>query len=195
MDGNNCPDLVLLNIEAAEVTVEVLDADDIVIHTEVRDSYKRDVYNVWTLFFAPFEHVSSMTFTIPIVIGGTVRITLTGSTVKLGVVDLGSFLFIGSTLWNANFSFVDYSVYEEDRWGDIVLKEGNIRDTFEGIAIVNTNRLSYIRKMLQSRRGKLTTFVPTTAYDMTLRGFVREPQIVWETARLSHLTLDIQGTI
>ena len=107
----------------------------------------------------------------------------------------GNIVETGCTLMGAGMGFYDYSKKEVDEWGETYLKEGNYRDYFRGEVIVEKGKLSYFRKFYISRRGKLSLFIPSDDYDMTVYGYVVEPEMIWEQFDKSVYTLDIQGVI
>jgi hypothetical protein len=186
--------LAFFNVECNSLTVEVWDGATLV-STETKVGMTRSTAGWYSYFFgspsfAPFflfEHVYNP--------NATYKVIVDGNLIKIGVMVKGTLESLGETQWGAELGFYDYSKKDTDQWGETYLAQGAYRDYFRGEIATQTGQLQVVRKILRDRRGKLSLFVPTDAYDMVVYGFAREPSLVWQNTKISIWSIDIEGVI
>jgi len=187
--------IAFLNVECSTIKVEILDGTT-VIFSEERNGFSRNVTGWYSYLFEDFEYRNFFLFEHLLNPFATYRITLTGTTCKLGIMVRGTMFAIGTTKWGLQDGFIDYSTKEYDRWGELSLKEGNVRDYMKSEIFIQTSRLPIVKKVLKERRGKLSLFIPTVSkYELAVYGNIVEPELIYENGSISCCTFDIQGVI
>ena len=184
--------IALLNVECVSIKVEVLEGATVIFEEE-RSGFSRDTIGWYSYFFGDFTFQNFFLFEHLYNPTATYRITLTGDVCKLGVMVIGSIFEIGDTISNSSLGFVDYSKKDIDIWGETYLKEGVYRDYFRGEIGINKGKLEIVKKVLRDRRGKLSLFIPSTVYDLTIYGYAQEPELIWSEFDRCICSFDIQG--
>lgn len=87
-------------------------------------------------------------------IGSTVKITLTGTSIELGTLMLGMSVAVGFTNLTLSNSFVDYSVIQEDEWGEINYVERAKVAVYKGTADIELDNYDMTDRLLTSIGGK-----------------------------------------
>lgn len=186
--------IAFLNVECKSLSVRVLDGTT-EVYSETSNGVTRDTIGWYSYFTGEFKYKNFFLFNHLYNPTATYEITLTGDICKLGVMIKGTMTEIGATLWDASLGFYDFSKKDTDEWGETYLKEGAYSDYFRGEIAIETGKLQVVRKLLRARRGKLSLFVPSDRYDMTIYGFAREPELIWQNPKMSFCTFDISGVI
>lgn len=184
--------IAFLNVECSTIKVEVLEGTTVIFEEE-RVGLSRDTLGWYSYFFGDFTFKNFFLFEHLYNPTATYRITLTGDLCKLGVMTMGTIFEIGCTNINSSLGFVDYSKKDIDQWGETYLKEGVYRDYFRGEVTIEKGKLEIVKKILRDRRGKLSLFMPSTVYDMTIYGYAQEPELIWQEFDKSICSFDIQG--
>jgi len=185
--------LASLNMQCTSIKVEALNGTD-VVYTETKSGRTRNTNEWYSYFFGEFIYQKLFLFEHQYNPSGTYRVTITGNDNKVGVMLRGNVKNFGCTLWNPSITPIDYSKYTIDQWGETYLKEGNFRLVARGDVVINTNQLSIVLDTILERRGKLSLYIPTTVLNFpAVYGYVREPQLVWQSKEKSVYTLDVQG--
>jgi len=188
--------IAFLNVECDNIKVELLESA-VVVWEELREGTQRDLvtYSWYDYFFSDFVYVNEFVFEHTYRPSATYRITLNNpsGTCKVGVMVRGKYFFVGDTLYGASLGFNDYSKKDVDEWGETYLKVGNFSDYFKGEVLVDTPRFPNVRKILREIRGQASLF--TTEANVSIYGWVREPELVYENPVKSTITFDIQGLI
>ena len=186
--------IAFLNTQCTSIKVEVLEGTT-VIYSETKSGYTRNTTGWYSYLFGDFTYQNFFIFEHLYNPTATYRVTVLGDECKVGVMIRGTIAELGATLWNSSLGFVDYSKKDIDQWGETYLKVGNYRDYFRGEISVATGKLSYMNKILRDRRGKLSLFIPTEVYDMTVYGYMSDPELIWQNPVNSVYSVDIQGVI
>jgi len=186
--------IAFLNTLCTSIQVEVLDGTT-VIYSETKSGYTRNTIGWYSYLFGDFTFQNFFIFEHLYNPNATYRVTVLGDVCKVGVMVRGNIAELGDTLWNSSLGFVDYSKKDIDQWGETYLKVGNYRDYFRGEMSVETGKLSNMNRILRDRRGKLSLYIPTEIYDMTVYGYSTDPELIWQNPVISVFSLDIQGVI
>ena len=186
--------LAFFNVECNSLTVEVWDGATLV-STETKVGMTRSTTGWYSYFFGNPSFVPFFLFEHVYNPNATYKVIVDGNLIKIGVMVKGTLESLGETQWGAELGFYDYSKTEADEWGEIYLAQGAYRDYFRGEIATQTGQLQVVRKILRDRRGKLSLFLPTDAYDMVIYGFAREPTLIWQNTQISIWSIDIEGVI
>lgn len=150
----------LLNLNGTQVQVEVYDGA-----TNVFDrTYSLDgtvIVDWYMYFFEPYDLLTEVVITdLPPYSTGELVVTLSGSaTVSIGAVVIGTVYEIGDTQYGAGFGIRDYSVKEEDEFGNITLVERDYAKRMEPMVMIENSRVHFVSKLLTRIRSKPTVFI------------------------------------
>lgn len=184
--------IAFLNVKCESIKLEILDGANVVFE-ETRSGFSRDSVGWYSYFYGDFNFKNFFLFEHLYNPNATYRVTLTGDTCKLGVMVIGSIFEIGDTLSSPSLGFIDYSKKNIDQWGETYLKEGVYRDYFRGEISIPKGKLEIVKKVLRDRRGKLSLFIPSTVYDLTIYGYAQEPELIWSEFDRCICSFDVQG--
>lgn len=192
--------IAVLNITApaSVLHIRLYDSNDALVYTRTSNLDDSVVTDWYDYFFNPFEQLESTVHTdLPPYNDYRLELELIGSgEVKIGAVILGNYQIIGLTQYGISFGIKDYSLKEENAYGDVVFtKRNNARRIEPTVEIRNTD-IRKVTKFLTSILSTPTVFIPTDIekYDALITyGFLADwtADIVYEEH--SSLRLDIKG--
>lgn len=191
--------LAVLNIESAnELSVELETTTEGIVYSKTVNLDGSIVNEWYDYFFSPFDQLKDVVFTdIPPYGTATLRITLEGAaSCQVGTIIIGNVFEIGDTQYGVNFGIKDYSVKEEDNFGNILFVERNYARRVEPQVMISNNDLRKIDRLLTSVRAKPTVFIPTEeeGYDALITyGFLADWSIEIPYPTNSLLRMDIKG--
>jgi hypothetical protein len=192
--------LALLNIDAPSKTLEIrmYDSSNTLVYFRAPNLDGTVVLDYYDYFFSAFEPVQDIVLTdLPPY--GTYRLEIeidgTGP-ISIGAIILGNSEVIGMTQYGVSFGIKDYSVKEENEFGDIVFTERNYAKRSEPLVEVYNQDLRKVARFLTSIRATPTVFIPTDTdkYDALITfGFLADWNIDITYPEHSLLRLEIKG--
>ncbi|MFN4176419.1 hypothetical protein [Phenylobacterium sp.] len=168
------------NLAGVEASVTITDATEGVIHDEtyslVSVSGINDEYD-WA--FEPIERVRELTLEdLP---GGytgvtvDVSVTAAGETAAVGALVVGFAKVLGDTRWGGSISIRDYSVKEEDAFGNLVVVERAYRKTATLSAILRNDAMANVVNNLTDYRARPALWIGSASYaPFVIWGFVKD---------------------
>jgi hypothetical protein len=195
--GRN-PCLTLLNLSAAEVRVQMVDDLDGTVYDKtfslVSDSGIDDWYSY---FFEPVVRLQDLTvldmpaYAAPIV---NVRLSALGEQVKCGALLLGPFTNVGETELGATVGIQDFSVKQQDDFGNYTIVQRAFRKRATFTVIIDGVRVDTLEQFLASLRATPTIYIGSDIYASTaIYGFYKDHQIEIAYAKESVLSIEIEG--
>ena len=191
--------LALINVDCAEVTVEVEDSTEGVVYDEtfslVSDSGIQDWY---AYFFEPIVRDDRLAILdLPPYANADITVTFTDTgTAKCGALIIGQFADLGFSQHGANISIVDYSVKATDAEGRITVTPGAYANKMEVDVVLDTAVYGVVRKTLTDLR---TTPCAWIAEDdnrnSIIYGYYREFDIILSNPTTSRCSLEIEGLV
>lgn len=184
----------------SEVTVTVTDAVEGVVYDETFDMTDDSaVVDEWSWFFSPVIFRRSIAATdLPAYANTEIDIAFTGSgAIAVGEIVLGSRIDLGVALYGTAVETLDYSVYEEDAFGNRQVVRRRTADLTEFKIGVMKSRINYVRNVLKDLRGVNCVWVgETNEDDATLvYGFGRGSRIPIETPSMNEMIVTVQGLV
>jgi len=160
-----CNSLAILNIQAPSkvLTIRMYDADDNLVWSRIPQTDVTEMTDWYDYFFEPFEEVQDVVFTdLPPYDDFKLEIEIDGTgSISVGTIILGNFTSLGLTQYGVSLGIRDYSVKEENEFGDIVfVKRGYAKRQEVSVDIRNTD-LRKVTKFLTDIRATPTVFIPT----------------------------------
>lgn len=190
--------VALLNVSAASAQVVVTDATDGVVYDQTQlltsDSGITDWYGY---FFSPIVRSYDVQFVdLPRYLGASIAITLTdtGQTVAVGECIAGLARLLGGTMYGAKIGIRDYSVKEQDAFGNftILQRAYSRRGTFQ--LYVDAGFTSELETILAGYRATAVLWSGTDIHAATLiYGFYKDFDIDIAYPALSLCSLEIEG--
>lgn len=195
--GRN-PCLTLLNVSAAQVHVEMIDVLDGTVYDKtfslVSDSGIHDWYGY---FFEPVVRLQDLTvLDMPSYASPVVNVTLSadGETVKCGALLLGAPTDVGGTEYGATVGIQDFSVKQQDDFGNYSIVQRNYRKTATFTVIIDAVRVDTLEALLAALRATPTIYIGTDQYASTaIYGFFKDFTIEIAYATESVLSIEIEG--
>lgn len=191
--------VAVLNIDiASELTVQLKSATEGIVYSKTVSLDGSILVDWYDYFFAPFDQKMDVVFTdIPPYRTGTLTITLDGiGDLKVGTIILGNVLELGNTQYGLSFGIKDYSVKQEDEFGNTLFVERNYARRIEPTVFIRNTDLRKIDRLLTEVRAKPTVFIPTEeeGYDTLITyGFLADWNIEIPYPADSLLRMDIKG--
>lgn len=189
--------LAFLNLDAASIRYRQIAPDATVLIDEtITLSSASGINSLFAYYTNPIIRktdtaIEGMTF----VAGCTIEVTVSnpGKAAKIGALVVGRFTKIGGTQYGAQLSFVDYSKYSEDSWGNLDLKPGAYRKRLVADVMMDGGYVDEFQRLMASRRGKFTVFWGADQYSSTLiYGFPKlgDTVIAYPNQSIASLTLE-----
>lgn len=191
--------VAVLNIDiASELTVQLETTTEGIVYSKTVSLDGSILADWYDYFFAPFDQKMDVVFTdIPPYRTGTLTITLDGiGDLKVGTIILGNVLELGNTQYGLSFGIKDYSVKQEDEFGNTLFVERNYARRIEPTVFIRNIDLRKIDRLLTEVRAKPTVFIPTEeeGYDTLITyGFLADWNIEIPYPADSLLRMDIKG--
>lgn len=159
--------VALLNLEAASVTV----AQTVSGFTRTITLNSHPVLNWYDWYYEELIRESEAVFTnVPPYATGVLTITIdnTGGTAKIGVLIIGKARELGSTQWEPTRTINDYSVTDEDAFGNVTLVQRSYSKRLNVEFRVADGAESEVTRLLQEFRATPMVFVGSEDYSMTI---------------------------
>jgi len=190
--------LALFNVQGKSVTITMDDPVEGRVYSRTVNLVDAAVDNWYDWFFADIEvRTSFVVLDMPAF--GTANITVTinsGSTAAVGALVIGKLVPIGTTTYGAKVGIDDYSRKERDKFGNLVVVEGAFSDTGDFPVVVDTDRVSSIKKMLIDIRAKPVVWIGEETYEATIiYGFFKSLDLIYSGPEVSDCQLSIEGLI
>lgn len=192
--------VALLNVVGNTVTLEVLEGAT-VIYSQTVDLRRNTVFDWYTYFVAPFEHVTRAVFyNVPAYYSSRLRITVTGATTAVGHMIFGPLMELGHVKYGAGSGIIDYSVKRKDEtFGDAVFVERDFADENTFSVSVSKARSNVVKNTLRQLRATPCLWIgsddPEYAESLITYGWYRTHTLVAQYFDESLLDIEIEGLV
>ena len=192
------PCLALLNISAVEAHVVMTDAIDGVVYDQTHSLVSTFGINNWyDYFFNPIVRRQDLIILdLPLYTSPTVTVTLSapGEDVRCGAFILGPAITVGDTLYGASVGIQDFSVKQQNEFGDYFIVKRAFRKIGSFPVRVQAQRVDMLQNLLARRRSTPTLYVGTGEYaSTTILGFYKEVSTAVNYATESDMSIEIEG--
>lgn len=190
--------LALFNVQGESVTVTMMDPVEGVIYSNNISLIDTAVDNWYDWFFEEIDsRTSIVVLDMPAYGTANVTVTVTSSgTAAVGAVVIGKLTLIGTSVYGAGVGIDDYSTKERDKFGNLKLVEGEYSDNGDFPIVVDTDRVSKIKRMLAQIRATLVVWIAEETYEATIiYGFYKSFNEVYSGPVVSDMQLTIEGVI
>lgn len=190
--------VALLNVSAASATVTMTDATDGVVFNEtyplVSDSGITDWY---AYFFEAIVRLQDLVVDgLPPYANATIGVTLTdtGNIAKCGAMVLGFSKELGGAQFGLGVGITDYSVKQQDDFGNYTILERAFRKTSDMALVVQNSFIDQLQILLAQYRATPIVYVGVDDYGATvIYGFFKEFVINITYVEESICTLSLEG--
>ena len=191
--------LALINVDCAEVTIEMVDATEGTVYDEtfslISDSGIQDWY---AYFFEPIVRDDRLAILdLPPYAGADITVTFTDTgTAKCGALIIGQFADLGFSQHGASFSIIDYSTKTTDAQGRVTIIEGPYANKLDVDVILDTSAFGVARNILTDLRTTPVVWVAEEDNrNSIIYGYYREFDIILSNPTTSRCTLEIEGLV
>jgi hypothetical protein len=190
--------IALMNISALEAHVVMTDAIDGVFYDQTHSLVSTFGINNWhDYFFNPVVRLQDLILTdLPLYTSPIVTVTLSapGEAVKCGAFILGQGITVGDTLFGASVGIQDFSVKQQNEFGDYFIVKRAFRKIGSFPVRVKAQRVDMLQNLLARRRSTPTLYVGTGEYaSTTILGFFKEVSTTLNYPTESDLSIEIEG--
>jgi hypothetical protein len=190
--------VALFNIDCATARVTVTDITDGLVYDEtVSMTSPSGITDWYAYFFEPITRIADYVFTeLPPYLNATIEITLSnaGENVLCGACVLGLSREIGGTQYGAQTGIQDYSIKQQDDFGNYVVLERayNKRAVFQ--VQVENSLIDELQTILAGYRATPVVYVGTDLYASTIiYGFYKDFSTVISYPLISILSIELEG--
>jgi hypothetical protein len=201
--GEIVDSIAFLNLSAFSVQVVVTDPVEGEVYNVTTDlartllSGPYSVVDWYTYFFSPFSYITDFTlFDLPPFVNAVIDITITytGGTAEVGSIVFGLQATLGNTLYSPTVGIHDYSIKEQNAFGEWEVTERAFSNKMTCDFTVETAYISEIKNMLASYRASLLIYVAEESYSSTIiYGFYKDFSIVISYPSYAVCSVEIEG--
>ena len=190
--------IVLLNIDASTAQIIVTDNGDGIVYDKTYSlTSDSGIIDWYAYFFEPIIRLTDKTIVdLPHYSNQSIQVILTntGYDVKCGVLILGVGKDIGATEYGMSLSINDYSVKQQDSFGNYTILERAYRKKLEATVWVDKSYVDQLQLLLSSYRAIPCVYIGSDEYSSSvIYGFYREFAINITYDNYSICTMYIEG--
>jgi hypothetical protein len=198
IDASNSDTVGLFNIEANGVEFDLWH-DGASVKNETILTYRAGESSWYNYFFSDYDYKKTIIWRFPYYSASTLKITIsqpTGQYAKCGVLALGTYRYLGGTLFNPNLSLKSFSIIEEDDFGiPTFIPRGRARKMEVDIWFPSKS-LDAVYYALEAQDAKPVIFncnnAGTTYETLVAFGFYRAFELDLEGPNYSRCSLSIE---
>lgn len=190
--------VVLLNINAASVQVTMADAIDGMVYNQSYSLVSDSGINDWyAYFFEPIVRLQDFSLTdMPPYANAQIEVVLTdaGNTALCGACIIGLSKELGATQYGMSLGIDDYSVKEQDAFGNYSILERPFRRTSDMSLWVENSFIDQLHIMLSALRATPTVYIGSDLYKSSIvYGFYKNFSTSIQYVDNSICTLTLEG--
>ena len=191
--------VALINVEADTARFEAWDQLDekiIDFTIELRDYGSTSWYDyLYSEITFDDRYVS---FDVPTMVSGKGKLTLTreNGIAKIGSLIYGNQFEIGDALWGASFSIKDYSIKEQDDFGNYIIVPRANSDRFDIPVFIEHARAANVRKVMTQYLTEPALYAAGDDYNVLVTfGYYRDLTVILSSPAGADCNLQIEGVI
>lgn len=151
----------------------------------------------WDWYFGPRSQTNRhIALDLPSLPNADIIIDVAGSSdLAIGVITIGTIVVIGDSVrYGAGTGITDYSVKEENQWGDVVLSRGNYAEKINLDLVVKTDDVDDVRDALTELRATPCVWVASPKFrSLVVFGYFYDFSIVIDGPFISECEIEIRG--
>lgn len=194
--------VAFFGLEASQVTVEIYDLSAALVHSETQSvADDSEIIDWYTFFTTELDYEQELLFSdLPLFTGYSLQITIGDGvgTTKVGQIVVGKLWTLGTTLDGTEIGFRDFSLKEQDDFGNLTITERGYADTATFVFAMPTNSARFVKRLLVAARA--TPCVYFADVDMLdtatfVFGFFDDFSVPLSAGGTSTAILEIKGLI
>lgn len=190
--------IALLNIDAASAQVIVTDLVDGIVYNQTYSlASDSGIVDWYSYFFEPIVRLTDKTITdLPNYSNQSIQVILTntGYDVKCGCLILGTSKDLGATQYGMSLGITDYSVKQQDDFGNYTILERAYRKTSDVSLWVEKGAVDQLQILLASYRATPSVYIGSNEYQSSvIYGFYRDFTINVNYDNYSICTMTLEG--
>lgn len=190
--------VAVLNISAASVTVTMTDVTDGVVFNQTYSMVSDSGITDWYAYFSePIVRISDKAITgMPLYANSTIGVTLSdaGSNVLCGGLIVGLSRDLGKTQYGFSLGITDYSVKQQDAFGNYTILQRAFRKTADMTLDVSNSLVDQLQTLLAGYRATPTVYIGADSYGASIiYGFYKDFSINVQYATYSTCTIALEG--
>lgn len=190
--------VTLLNVYAADVTINMMDADDNIVYTHYEAFLLPPFETGWYAFyFGVRERSTDLVLTdLPNVVPCTLEMILDGDVdiAKIGKMIVGDYVDIGCTQYGTSVGSIDFSLKGRDAFGNSFIIPRRYIDKCDYNIQVRTSRVTEIDRLLKNLRATNAVYIGDEEFGSTvIYGCRGDYLITYVDHKFSDLTLHVEG--
>lgn len=189
----------LLNLYANAIRVTGTDAVEGQVYEREVEALDAGAADWWEYFFEPVTRISDVVLDdLPPYAGIEIKVEVImpeGEEARIGALGIGSKFDIGCARWGSSVSIRDFSIKEQDEWGNYYVQERDFSKRPEFDLIIDTDRVDIVLSELAKLRAVPAVYIAHSKFTSTIaQGFYRELMVVLSGPNVSEATLTIEAT-
>lgn len=190
--------IALLELVGTSVTVSMTSTSGGgSVYSQTLSLEASEVGDYYEYFFDPFIQRTSVVLTdLPPYADGIVTVSLTGSTVSLGVLSVGLFTDLGGTQYGATAGITDYSLKTTDAFGNTTLTQRSYARRTSAKLWLDKGNVNRVHRKLADLRATPCVWVGVEDAELeplTVYGFYKDFQVEVAYTLVSLCSLEIEG--
>lgn len=190
--------VAFLNVSAATARIRMTDAIDGLVYDQTYSLVSTSgISNWYTYFFEPIVRLTDLAVTdLSPYVNSTINIDLTdtGNTAMLGALIMGLQRDVGDTQYGAKTGITDYSVKQQDDFGNYTVLQRSYRKRSEMTVFVEASVVDELQIILAGLRATPSVYIGSDTYTSTvIYGFYRDFDVTISYPTHSLLTINLEG--
>lgn len=190
--------VTLLNLHSNAIRVTGTDANEGQVYQREVLTLDAGAADWWEYFFDPVTRISDVVLDdLPPYAGIDIKVEVivpVGEEARIGALGLGSKFDIGCARWGSSVSIRDFSIKEQDEWGNTFVQQRDFSKRPEFDLVIETDRIDLVMAELAKLRAVPAVYIAHSKFTSTIAlGFYRELMMVLSNPSVSECTLTIEG--
>lgn len=190
--------VTLLNLHSNAIRVTGTDANEGQVYQREVQTLDAGAADWWEYFMDPITRISDVVLDdLPPYAGIDIKVEVivsVGEEARIGALGLGSKFEIGCARWGSSVSIRDFSIKEQDEWGNTFVQQRDYSKRPEFDLVIETDRIDLVMAELAKLRSIPAVYIAHSKFTSTIAlGFYRELMMVLSNPSVSECTLTIEG--
>ena len=189
--------IAILGMVGNSLTIQVMDAQDVVLQSETFDLVDIGVSDWWEYFNLPYDQIEGVVFSsIRYESAGKIRILIesSGGDTACGRVVLGTANEVGTTDYGTSVGLFSSTQFTRDGFGQLTIRTGRTVNMASYSVSVSTPYVDSALRYIRAAGGKIAFYMGDEGREATyILGVSEEPRINYSNPSFSSLTIEVQG--
>jgi hypothetical protein len=199
LDPGYINSIALVGVEGSSVTVTALDEPSgATVYSKTVNLDNAIITDWYQYFFEPFSLFGDVVLTdIPTYSALRLTVVITGATIEVGNISVGTMYFLGKTDYGATAGIIDYSRKDTSATGVTTFTQRNYSKRMGARMMLDTSKINLVQRVLADVRATPCVWIgsdDTSTYaPLVVYGFYRDFSIEVAYHLLSYCSLEVEG--